>query len=178
MVKETGAGISREVASDLVAAGVNVIDVSGVGGTSWSGVEAYRAEEAEDLQSLQMGRLFWSWGIPTPASIVECASTGAQVIASGGIRSGIDVAKSLALGASLAGTALPLLGPATRETSEVVKSLRGFERALRTSMFLTGSRDISKLKSAPIVIRGSTREWLEERGYDTRKFSIYRELAK
>jgi isopentenyl-diphosphate delta-isomerase len=178
MVKETGAGISREVASDLVAAGVKIIDVSGVGGTSWSAVEAYRAEEAGDLESLQMGRLFRSWGIPTPASIVECVSAGAQVIASGGIRSGIDVAKSLALGASLAGTALPLLGPATRETSEVVKSLRGFERALRTSMFLTGSRDISKLKSAPIVIRGSTREWLEERGYDTRKFSIYRELAK
>jgi isopentenyl-diphosphate Delta-isomerase len=178
MVKETGAGISREVASDLVAAGVKIIDVSGVGGTSWSGVEAYRAKEAGDLQSLQMGRLFWSWGIPTPASIVECASAGAQVIASGGVRSGIDVAKSLALGASLAATALPLLGPATVDTAEVVKSLRGFERALRTSMFLTGCSDLSKLKSAPLVIRGGTREWLEERGYDTRKFSIYRELAK
>lgn len=178
MVKETGAGISREVASDLVAAGVKIIDVSGVGGTSWSAVEAYRAEEAGDLESLQMGRLFWSWGIPTPASIVECVSAGAQVIASGGVRSGIDVAKSLALGASLAATALPLLGPATKNTEEVVKSLRGFERALRTSMFLTGCNDLSKLKSAPLVISGSTREWLEERGYDTRKFSIYRELAK
>jgi isopentenyl-diphosphate delta-isomerase len=104
MVKETGAGISREVASDLVAAGVKIIDVSGVGGTSWSAVEAYRAEEAGDLESLQMGRLFRSWGIPTPASIVECVSAGAQVIASGGVRSGIDVAKSLALGASLAAT--------------------------------------------------------------------------
>lgn len=178
MVKETGAGISREVASDLVAAGVKIIDVSGVGGTSWSAVEAYRAEEAGDLESLQMGRLFWSWGIPTPASIVECVSTGAQVIASGGVRSGIDVAKSLALGASLAATAFPLLGPATKNTGEVIKSLRGFERALRTSMFLTGCNDLSKLKSAPLVISGSTRVWLEERGYDTRKFSIYRELAK
>jgi isopentenyl-diphosphate delta-isomerase len=178
MVKETGAGISREVAKDLMASGVKVIDVSGVGGTSWSGVEAYRAEEAGDPESLQMGRLFWSWGIPTPASIVECASTGAEVIASGGIRSGIDVARSLALGSSLAGTALPLLEPATRGTPEVVKSLRGFERALRISMFLTGSRSLEELKGAPAVIRGKTREWLEGRGYDIRDFSIYRELAK
>lgn len=178
MVKETGAGISREAASQLVEAGAKIIDVSGVGGTSWSGVEAYRAENAEDPESFQMGRLFWSWGVPTPASIVECASAGAQVVASGGIRSGIDVAKSLAIGASMAATALPLLGPATTDTAEVVKSLRGFERALRISMFLTGSKDLSKLKSAPLVIRGETREWLEERGYDTKKFSIYRELAK
>lgn len=178
IVKETGAGISREVASDLVAAGVKIIDVSGVGGTSWSGVEAYRAEEAGDIESLEMGRLFWSWGIPTPVSIVESASAGADVIASGGVRSGIDVAKSLALGASLAGAALPFLGPATKDSGEVVKALKAFVRGIKISMFLTGCGSIKDLKGSPLIVLGKTKEWLEQRGFNTKKFSIYRELAK
>lgn len=178
IVKETGAGISREVASDLVAAGVKIIDVSGVGGTSWSGVEAYRAEEAGDLESLEMGRLFWSWGIPTPVSIVESASSGADVIASGGVRSGIDVAKSLALGASLAGAALPFLEPATKDSGEVVKALKAFVRGIRISMFLTGCESLQDLRGSPLIVLGRTKEWLEQRGFNTRKFSIYRELAR
>jgi isopentenyl-diphosphate delta-isomerase len=178
IVKETGAGISREVAGELLRAGVRWVDVSGAGGTSWSGVEAYRAEVAGDLESREMGRLFWSWGLPTPASIVECVFSGAEVIASGGIRSGIDVAKSLSLGACLAGAALPLLGPATRAPTEVSKVLKGYIRALRICMFLTGSRDVRALQRAPIIITGRTREWLEQRGYDTRKFSFDREMAR
>jgi len=178
IVKETGAGVSREVAMDLVQAGIDIIDVSGVGGTSWSGVEAYRAEEAGDAESQAMGRLFWNWGIPTPASIVECRNAGAEVIASGGVRSGIDVAKSIALGASMAGVALPLLGPAISGSDEVVKMLRGYVRALRISMFLTGSRNLSQLGRAPLVVTGRTGEWLRERGLDTGKFSVYRELAR
>jgi isopentenyl-diphosphate delta-isomerase len=178
IVKETGAGISREVAGKLLAAGVRWADVSGTGGTSWSGVEAYRALEAGDVESQEMGRLFWSWGLPTPASIVECVFSGVQVIASGGIRSGIDVAKSIALGASLAGAALPLLSPATRGPAEVLKVLRAYIRALRICMFLTGSTDIARLQKAPIIITGRTREWLEQRGYDTTQFSIHREMAR
>ena len=85
--------------------------MAGMGGTSWSGVEAYRAEERGDGESAVMGRLFWSWGVPTPVSVVECASAGAEVISSGGVRSGIDVAKSIALGARLGG-AVPPLPPA------------------------------------------------------------------
>lgn len=177
IIKETGAGISREVASELVAAGVKIIDVSGVGGTSWSGVEAYRAEEAGDLESLEMGRLFWGWGIPTPVSIVESASARADVIASGGVRSGIDVAKSLALGASLAGAALPFLAPATRDSGEVVKALKAFVRGIKISMFLTGCESLQDLRGSPLIVLGKTKEWLEQRGYDTKKFSIYRELA-
>jgi isopentenyl-diphosphate delta-isomerase len=178
IVKETGAGISREVAMELLAAGVRWVDVSGRGGTSWSGVEAYRAEEAGDTESEELGRLFWSWGLPTPASIVECVSSGAQVIASGGIRSGVDVAKSIALGASLAGAALPLLSPATRGPAEVLKVLRGYKRALKICMFLTGSPDIAGLQKAPIIITGRTREGLGQRGYDTAEFSIHREMAR
>lgn len=178
IVKETGAGISGEVASKLLEAGIKIIDVSGVGGTSWSTVEAFRAEEAGDKESLNLGRIFKSWGIPTPVSVVECASVGAEVISSGGVRNGIDVAKSLALGASMAGMALPILEPASRGPREVEKALKECIRALRMSMFLTGCRDLSKLRSAQVVILGRTREILEQRGFDIRKFSIYREMAR
>jgi isopentenyl-diphosphate delta-isomerase len=178
MIKETGAGISREVALKLLSARVKIMDVSGVGGTSWSTVEAIRAEEARDQESLHMGNIFRSWGIPTPVSVVECASVGAEVISSGGVRNGIDMAKSLALGASMAGVALPLLKPATCGPEEVEKALRGYIRGLRISMFLAGCLDLCALRSAPVIILGRTREILEHRGFDTRKFSIYREMAR
>ncbi len=178
MVKETGAGISREVAADLVSAGVKMIDVSGVGGLSWAGVEAFRAAEVGDDDLEQMGRLFESWGIPTPVSIVECRAAGAFVISSGGVRSGLDAAKSLALGAGLAGTALPLLGPATKDAKEVIKVMNDYIRALRITMFLTGCRKVDQLAGVPLVVLGRTREWLDARGFDLRAFSVYRELAK
>jgi len=178
IIKETGAGISRETAAELVKAKVKIIDVSGVGGTSWSGVEAYRAEEVEDFESAQMGRLFWSWGIPTPVSIVECKRSGAVVISSGGVRSGLDVAKSLALGASLAGTALPMLAPATRSSRFVSDTIKAYLRALKISMFLTGCKDLADLEKIPLIVFGRTKEWLDLRGLDARNFSTYRELAK
>jgi isopentenyl-diphosphate delta-isomerase len=178
IAKETGAGISGEVALKLLGAGVKIIDVSGVGGTSWSAVEAVRAEEAEDRESLHMGQIFSSWGIPTPVSVVECVSTGAEVISSGGVRSGMDIAKSLALGASMAGVALPLLKPATQGPQEVERVLKEYIRGLRISMFLTGCRDLRAIRSAPVIIMGKSREILENRGFDTRKFSIYKEMAR
>ncbi len=178
IAKETGAGISREDARALLAAGVKIIDVGGVGGTSWSGVEAYRAEERGDAGSAKMGRLFLDWGLPTPVSVVECASLGAEVISSGGVRSGIDAAKSIALGASLAGAALPFLAPAAEGSMEVAKTLRVYERAFRTAMFLTASEKVTDLRSAPIVVFGRTREILEQRGFEARKFSMYREMSR
>ncbi len=141
-------------------------------------MEAYRAEERADGESAMMGRLFWCWGVPTPVSVVECASAGAEVISSGGVRSGIDVAKSIALGARLAGAALPFLSPATAGSSQVVGALRAYERAFRTAMFLTASRDLAALESAPVIVVGRTREILEERGFDSKKFSIYREMSR
>lgn len=178
IVKETGAGISLEAARDLANAGVKIVDVSGVGGLSWAGVEAYRAAEVGDNDLEEMGRLFWSWGIPTPVSIVECKAAGLNVIASGGVRSGLDVAKSLSVGASLAETALPMLKPATKDTKSVVKAMNAYIRALRISMFLTGCADVRQLSSVPLVVLGRTREWLDARGFDLRKFSVYRELSR
>ncbi len=171
IVKETGAGISWEDASALVEAGVKMIDVGGLGGTSWAGVEVYRAEENGDMESAQMGRLFWDWGVPTPVSIVESVSAGATVISSGGIRSGLDVAKSLALGATVAGCALPLLAPAIKGPDEVAKVLCRYAKELRTAMFLTGSANLAEMSGAPMIVRGNVQEILEQRGFDTRTFA-------
>ena len=178
IVKETGAGICREDAVALVEAGVRIIDVSGLGGTSWAAVEARRAEEKGDQGSYRLGRTFRNWGIPTPVSVVECVAAGAEVISSGGVRSGADVAKSLALGATIAGSALPLLAPATKSAEEVAEVLRRYIRELRTSMFLTACVDLAELGSAPIVVGGRVREILDQRGFETKKFAIIREMSR
>jgi len=178
IVKETGAGISLEAALKLAKAGVKIVDVSGLGGLSWAAVEAYRAAEVGDNELEEMGQLFWSWGIPTPVSIIECKAQGLDVISSGGVRNGLDVAKSLSVGASLAGTALPMLKPATIDTKSVVKAMNPYIRALRISMFLTGCEEVQQLASVPLVVLGRTRDWLDARGFDLRKFSVYRELAR
>lgn len=178
IVKETGAGICRETALELVQAGIKMIDVSGVGGLSWAAVESFRAEERVDEELAGMGRLFAEWGIPTPVSIAECRAAGAFVISSGGVRSGLDAAKSLALGADIAGVALPLLRPATIDRDHVIKVMNSYMRALRISMFLTGCKSVPQLAAVPLVVLGRTGEWLLMRGYEIKAFSAYRELAR
>ncbi|MBA1343011.1 MAG: Isopentenyl-diphosphate delta-isomerase [ANME-2 cluster archaeon] len=165
IAKETGAGISREVAAMLAAAGVDAIDVGGAGGTSWAGVEYYRALDRGDLISEHLGGLFWDWGIPTAASVVECASCGLPVIATGGVRTGIDIAKSIALGASLSGTALPLVAPAMKNADAVIDRLSRMISELEIAMFLCGCPDVAGLKTAPAVIGGRIREMLDARGF-------------
>ncbi len=165
IAKETGAGISREVAAMLAAAGVDAIDVGGVGGTSWAGVEYYRALDRGDAVSEHLGGLFWDWGIPTAASVVECASCGLPVIATGGVRTGIDIAKSIALGASLSGTALPLVAPAMKGADAVIDRLSRMISELEIAMFLCGCPDVAGLKTAPVVVGGRVREMLDARGF-------------
>ncbi len=165
IAKETGAGISREVAESLAAAGVAAIDVSGAGGTSWAGVEYHRALQRGDSGSAHLGQLFWDWGIPTAASIVECGRCGVPLIATGGVRTGIDVAKSLALGASLAGIALPLVKPAMDSADAVFERLAAVVSELEIAMFLCGCKDVSDLKASPVVVCGRIREMLCARGF-------------
>ncbi len=166
IAKETGAGISREVAKRLKSAGVSMIDISGLGGTSWAAVEYYRAFRARNPQKARLGKKFWDWGIPTVASILEVKSiSGMKVIASGGVRTGIDVAKSLAIGADyLAGMALPFLKPATKDSASVKNVLNNLIEELKTAMFLTGSPNIKFLKKASFVMIGQTKQWIEQRG--------------
>lgn len=171
-VKETGAGVSREVAMSVESVGVSGISVSGVGGTSWAAVEAHRAAQRKDRLHEQMGKVFWDWGIPTCASIAEVAnSCNLTVIASGGMRDGLQVAKAIALGAQAVGLARPFLESAAKGKSVLALRVAQLIEELRTAAFLTGSRDMSELRRAPIVITGTTREWLDQRGFDTAKYA-------
>jgi isopentenyl-diphosphate delta-isomerase len=172
IVKETGAGIAAEDARRLKEAGVAGIDVAGAGGTSWAAVECYRANQKGDYLAEEVGKQFWDWGIPTAVCIVEVVqSTNLPVIASGGVRSGLDVAKALGLGAELAGFALPVLKPAAKGSEAVKQKINVFIRQLRTCMFLVGARSIEKLKEVPLVVLGRTAEWLKLRGFNVESYA-------
>jgi len=170
IVKETGAGIAYPQAVAICEAGAAAIDVGGLGGTSWAGVETYRAQKRGDLLSEHLGKQFWNWGLPTVASIIE-SSISIPVIATGGVQSGIDVAKSMALGASLCGIALPLVAPALKGQKDVVDKLTVITEELKVAMFLTGCRTVEELGNSPVVITGKTKEFLEQRGFETGKFA-------
>ncbi len=167
IAKETGAGISREVARMLIQAGVKAIDVAGAGGTSWAAVEYYRAKRRGDELSEQLGKTFWNWGIPTAASILEVknAILGHEVylIGSGGIRNGLDVGKAIVLGADLVGMAQPFLLPAIKGVKELKHFLTTILLELKTTMFLTGSRNINEFKNTEYFIMPPLKYWVDER---------------
>jgi isopentenyl-diphosphate delta-isomerase len=168
IVKETGAGISEEVARRILGAGAQAIDVGGSGGTSWAAVEVIRAA---GNRTSEVGRSFVAWGIPTVVSLVETARTGAPCIATGGLRTGIDVAKSLALGAHLGGMALPLFRAGMKGEQDLTSIIEEIHQQLRVAMFLTGSRTVTDLRSIRPRITGLSRQllekpqWEEEHGY-------------
>lgn len=171
IVKETGAGISGEVAKHLEDVGVAGIDVGGVGGTSWAGVEYYRALKDDDDLKAQLGLEFWDWGIPTALSVLMVLdSTELDVIATGGIRSGLDVAKALALGSVAAGVAYPLLRPAVHGSAlDTVVELERILEGLRVAMYLTGSQKVEDLSSKKLILNGKLVESLKSLGIDYRK---------
>lgn len=166
IAKETGAGIAAEEARKLADAGVKGIDVSGAGGTSFAAVEHYRTKDPKNASHHRLSRVFWDWGIPTAVSITEVSKTvNIPVIASGGIRGGIDIAKALALGASMTSLSQPILHAAVRDVKETVDSLSLLMEELRNVMFLVGVESIQALQKAPLVIVGKTAEWLKIRGF-------------
>jgi len=141
IVKEVGSGISAGLATRLWDVGVRIIDTAGVGGTSWARIEGARAQDTE------IGELFAGWGIPTPVCIRQLRRIpGLQIIGSGGVRHGLDVAKAIALGADLAGMAQPFLIAADRSTEAVADKVRRTTRELEISMFCAGARDLEALQ--------------------------------
>lgn len=166
IAKETGSGFSREVAIKLEKIGVSAIDIAGAGGTSWAAVEYYRSLELNDEDHMNLAYIFWNWGIPTAASLCEVRSAvNMPIIASGGIRSGLDAAKALALGADCVGVALPLLKIAIEGGFEgVCKFINKLINELKIAMFLVGAKNIVALKEVPILITGFLSEWLNLRG--------------
>jgi isopentenyl-diphosphate delta-isomerase len=165
IIKETGCGISADTARQCWGAGVSAIDTGGWGGTSWAAVESVRADESrnENDQRLKtLGKDFIEWGIPTVVSLAEVLACGGPVIASGGVRSGLDIAKGLALGADLCGMALPLLKPAMESDEALDRTIEVIHQELTAAMFLTGSANLSDLKKSRMFIMGRTRQMIEK----------------
>ncbi len=151
VAKEIGFGISADAARRLKAAGVRAIDVAGRGGTSWYAVEAKRAER----HGKPVGAAFADWGISTDEALVQvrAALPDIELVASGGIRNGLDVAKAIALGADVAALGQPLLAPALESADKVVQSLAGLIGEIKVAMLCVGARDLAELKKAPLVRR-------------------------
>lgn len=164
IVKETGSGIAHSVAERLRAIGVKHIDVSGAGGTSWVGVEAKRAAKAGERTKTALGELLWDWGIPTAASVMQVCRVGFEsVAATGGITNGIEVAKALALGATVAGIARPVLRALTDGGDEgAAQFMTEVESALRAAMVLTGSRNAGDLQRSERRIVGELLTYLPQ----------------
>jgi isopentenyl-diphosphate Delta-isomerase len=161
IVKETGCGLSREAARALRAAGVETVDVAGAGGTSWVAVEARRAAAGSDAAAL--GHELWDWGIPTAVSVALARAAGLTVIASGGLRSGLDVARALALGARAGGMAAPLLRAQRAGGEEAaVAVLARVIASIRTVTLLAGARSAAELAAAPRHLGPHLRAWLAD----------------
>ena len=159
IVKETGCGLSRETAGRLAEVGVRSVDVAGAGGTSWVRVENLRRGDASEES-----RLFEEWGIPTAASLLEMKGLGLHVIASGGLRSGLDLARAMVLGAELGSAALPVLRVLHAGGKRgLCRWIDGLCDGLRTAMVLTGCRTVRELRRAPFVITGPLLEWAVQR---------------
>jgi isopentenyl-diphosphate delta-isomerase len=167
IVKETGSGISAATAKTLWGAGVSAIDVGGYGGTNWAAIEGIRAGDpasSDPLTRPPLSKVFEDWGIPTVVSLCEVAGTGGPVIATGGIRSGLDMAKAIALGADLCGIALPFLAPAMKGERELYGIVSAFVQELRVAMFLSGAKNPAALRQETPYITGITLQMLADKG--------------
>lgn len=161
IAKETGAGMPRDVALKLRKVKVKGIDVGGLGGTSFSAVEYFRARSVGDKTRQNIGQTFWNWGIPTPVSVV-LANVGLPVIATGGLRTGLDVARAICIGASAGGMAGRLLPAALEGEDALSHELAMIVQELKAAMFLVGAKDIPELASSKAFVTGRSKEWLDQ----------------
>ena len=157
IVKETGCGLSRRVGERLVARGVRWVDVSGAGGTSWVAVETLRAR----ARTRRLGELYWDWGIPTAASVAQLSGLGLGIVATGGVRHGLDIARAIALGATAGGMARNLL-MAWNEGGQqgAMEAAEELVDEIRLAALLTGCADMAALREAPVVLGDGLRRWV------------------
>lgn len=149
IAKEVGWGISKSSATLLSSAGIAVIDVGGAGGTSWSQVEMYRANNS---QQAKLAGAFAGWGIPTAKSILQVKEGAPKIsiFASGGLRSGIDIAKCIALGATIGGMASPFLKSASDSLESTIQTINGTIKEIQVCMFAAGAKDLDALQKTPL----------------------------
>jgi isopentenyl-diphosphate delta-isomerase len=152
IVKEVGWGFSGQTARKLAEAGVSAIDVAGAGGTSWTQVEMHRAKTERQAE---LSSLFVGWGIPTAESIQMVKEAVPEIIifASGGLRNGIDIAKCIALGATLGGMATPFLKAANSSIKKTVQAIEYISNALRICMFAAGIQNLENLTQTHMIKR-------------------------
>ena len=166
LVKETGAGISPETAAKLKSIGVPYIDVSGAGGTSWTKVEMYRANTG---LLRRIGKTFADWGVPTAFSVMatrRICGRKVKIVASGGIQSGLDVAKAIAVGADIGGLARPiLLSFLEGGVDGASAQIKQIKEELRIAMLIIGAHNTSALAEVPRVYTGELREWFLHYGW-------------
>lgn len=166
IIKETGAGLSKNVSNSLIDMGIKYLDVSGLGGTSFAAIEYSRAKKKNNLLTSSIGNTFLDWGIPSAASIIETravATNSTIIIGSGGIRNGLEIAKSIAIGADISAIAQPFLKCALNNSKEVESYIKTLISELKSSMFLTGCKKIRDLKKTEYVILPPLSNWLEKR---------------
>jgi isopentenyl-diphosphate delta-isomerase len=164
IAKETGGGMTAETAEQLRALGVAALDVGGAGGTNFAAIEQIRASRQGDTRGAALGDTFANWGVPTPAAVVAAGGAGLPVIATGGLRSGLDAAKALALGSDAVGVARPLLAAAVAGEDALDGWIEQFLLELRTALFLSACATPAQLRGRPVVVSGRTRAWIEGLG--------------
>ncbi|MDG6224366.1 MAG: type 2 isopentenyl-diphosphate Delta-isomerase [Candidatus Thermoplasmatota archaeon] len=163
VAKETGAGLSRSSAVALRDAGIAALDVGGMSGTSFSAVESFRSKPGKE-RPMRLGRAFWNWGIPSPASVIF-SKVGIPLIASGGIRNGLDAARGIALGADCSGMARNLLIAASKGYEDLAQEIGMVIDELKASIFLCGKDSARALKGSCAIVVGPTREYLGYEGH-------------
>ncbi len=166
IAKETGAGVCREQALLLRSCGVSAIDVGGAGGSSMAAMEAARSQSRGDERTMNIGLLYRDWGISTPIAVVEAGTAKLPLISTGGVRNGLDIARALALGATLVGMGFPFLKAASESYESVCELLETVIAELEVAMQLSGAANIAQLRQVDVVVLGETREWLTLRGFE------------
>ena len=166
IAKETGAGVCREQALLLRDCGVGAIDVGGAGGSSMSAMEAARPGSRADGGTANIGVLYRDWGIATPICVVEAGVARLPLISTGGVRSGLDIARALSLGATLVGMGFPFLKAASESYEQVCALLETVVAEMKVAMQLSGASSIAELQQTDIVVTGETRAWLTMRGFE------------
>jgi isopentenyl-diphosphate delta-isomerase len=171
IAKEVGSGFSPKDMVMLSKIGFKAIDIQGVGGTSWAGVESLRTLSSKHKKA---GEVFWDWGIPTAISTALAVHNfKGVIIGSGGVRTGLEIAKLIALGADAGGMAIPFLFVTQEHSSEaVVRFIREIEYQIRLACFLTSSRNLNELKNTPLIITGKTAEMMKIFGIDPNEYYL------